>query len=326
MGINGLLAISVLQGAASLLLFLLYLLLYASCPERFFRYWLAGWLLNILAAVCTLVPKSWGGGSLQSVGIELSFGASLFFLATIFQYIGQKRALHYLWPAGALAVGIVAMGFTGIPVLAGVRWAARPAEATVSLAAGWLLWRAMGRARGYGAVLLAAPLLLRGLHMLDRGSWAELPEVQIRIAFDALFSVAAGVGMAVLVLEGARARTEDLNAKLGRLTLMTTAATETLSIPDVLEKALAHLTESLGVSHGFIRLLEGMGEAAQLVLRAAVGFREDLRREHNRVPASEPWVRLLFAQESTFFSAAETSDAELRQWLKMEGLAALLVV
>lgn len=326
MEINGLLAISMLQGAASLLLFLLYLLLYASCPERFFRYWLAGWSLNLLAAFCTLVPGSWGGETLQSVGAELSFGASLFFLAAILQYIGRERPLLYLWPAGALGVALLAVGLTGIRVLAGVRWAAWPAESGLYLAAGWLLWRAAGRARGYGAALLAAPLLLRGLHTLDRGSWAALPEIQLRIALDALFSVAAGVGMAVLVLEAARARTEDLNAKLGRLTLMTTAATETLCVDEVLEKVLAHLVESLDVSHGFIRLVEGQGDAAQLVLRAAVGFREDLRREHSRIPASEAWMRLLFAEESTFFSLAETTDPELRQWMKLEGLSALVVV
>jgi two-component system NtrC family sensor kinase len=326
MGFNGLLAISVLQGAASLLLFLLYLLLYPSCSERFSRYWLAGWALNTLVPICTLMPRPWGGESLESVGVELSFGASLFFLATIFQYIGREQPLRYLWPAGALAVALLSIGLTGAAALAAVRWWSRPIEAGLYLAAGWLLWRAAGRAKGYGATLLAAPLLLRGLHTLDRGSWAALPEMQLRMAFDAVLSVAAGVGMAVLLLEAARARTEDLNAKLSRLTLITTAATELLCVDDVLNKVLAHLLESLKTSHGFISLMEGQGEGAQLVLRAAAGFREDLHREHSRLPASEPWVRLMFSEESNFYSLGGTTDPELRQWMKLEGLAALEVV
>ena len=330
MGINGLLAIGVLQGAALLLLFLLYLLLYASCPERFFRYWLAGWSLNLLAALCALAPVVGGGGTLPSVGVELAIGAALFFLASVLQYIGREKPLHYMWTAGALAVAVLTLGLTGIPALGWVNWVARPVEAGLYLTAGWMLWRATepatGRARGYGAALVASALVLRGLHALDQGSWAMLPEVHFRVALDGLFAVAAGAGMALVVLEAARARTEDLNAKLSRLTLMTAAATETLRVEDVLDKVLGQVVESLGVSHGFIRLVEGQGEAAQLVQHAAVGFREDLNRDRNRLPAPEPWMRLLSEEGNKFVSLAGTSDPELRQWMRLEGLAALAVV
>jgi PAS domain S-box-containing protein len=326
MVINGLTAISALHGAAALLLFLLYLLLYSSCAERFFRYWLAGWSLNLFAVVCALTPVFGSGETQEAVGIELALAASLFFFAAIFHYIGREKPLLYLWPLGALGMALLALGLTGVRYLGWVRWAAWPSQAALSLAAGWLLWRAARRTGGYGAAVLAGALLLRGLHALDRGMWGSLPEIHLRMVLDSFFAVTAGAGMALVVLEAAKGRTEDLNAKLSRLSLMTAAATETLRVDEVLEKVLSQLVEGLGVSHGFIRLVEGQGETAHLVIRAAVGFHEDLLRERSRLPASDPWVRLLLEEKNPYLSFAETTDPEARQWMKLEGLTALVVV
>ena len=66
--------------------------------------------------------------------------------------------------------------------------------------------------------------------------------------------------MVVVVLEGARSRTVELNEKLRRLTLLTTASMQTLSVQEVLDRVLADLVKSLGATHGLVRLLEGEGD------------------------------------------------------------------
>jgi two-component system NtrC family sensor kinase len=326
MNMNGLLAIAILHGAASLLLLLLYLLLLRSCPERFFRYWLIGWTLGFMAAASPFLPGHWSTQTLQSLGVELAFGSALFFLAAIFEYIGKERPLHYLWPIGAVVVIIVALGLTGINGMAWLGGAAWPFEAGLYLAAGWLLWRSVGRTRGYGAALLAGALILRGLHTMDRPGWPALPEIQFRMAIDALLAMACGVGITTMVLESARARTEALNVKLSRLTRMTAAAMASTRIEGLLELILAQLVESLELSHAAIRLLEGEGDAAQLVQRAAVGVPLELLNEQKRIAASESWVRALFAQESNVVLFAEARDSALKQWMKEARLAALVVV
>jgi len=50
----------------------------------------------------------------------------------------------------------------------------------------------------------------------DRPNWPASPSFLTRVAFDDLLGVALGIAMIVLVLEGARARNEELNAKLRR--------------------------------------------------------------------------------------------------------------
>ena len=91
------------------------------------------------------------------------------------------------------------------------------------------------------------------------------------LRFDHLLLVAIGVAMVVLVLESARARSEELNDKMRRLTLLIAASTQTLSVKEVLDQVLGHLVESLGATHGLVRLAEGQGDAAQLMARASVG-------------------------------------------------------
>jgi cysteinyl-tRNA synthetase len=54
-----------------------------------------------------------------------------------------------------------------------------------------------------------------------------------------------------------------------RLTLLTTASTQTLSVQEVLNQVIGHLVESLGATSGLVRLIEGEGKSAQLIVRAA---------------------------------------------------------
>src|SRR5437879_12463301 len=97
--------------------------------------------------------------------------------------------------------------------------------------------------------------------------------------------------MVVVVLEGARTRTEELNDKMRRLTLLTAASTQTLSVQEVIDRVLANLVESLGATHGIIRLIEGEGKSAQLTVRACVGLAEGCVARHAKIPVAESWVQ-----------------------------------
>ncbi len=70
--------------------------------------------------------------------------------------------------------------------------------------------------------------------------------------------------MVVVVLESARGRTEEINDKMRRLTLLTAASTQTLSVDEALAGVLKHLVDSVGGTHGLVRLLETQGSASVL--------------------------------------------------------------
>jgi len=127
--------------------------------------------------------------------------------------------------------------------------------------------------------------------------------------------------MAVLVLESARARSDELNDKMRRLSLLTAASTQTLSVREVLEQVLGHLVESLGATHGIVRLLEGERSAAQLVARASVGFQQTYLKTHERVAVSEPWVQRVLQKDCLYLRSDEEVDAKERSRMEESGVS-----
>src|SRR5262249_20907026 len=155
-------------------------------------------------------------------------------------------------------------------------------------ATGSLLWRSVGKA--HGKYLLSALFILSAIHGIDRPHWPTSPFFLMRVAFDDLLGVALGIAMIVLVLEGARTRNEELNAKLRRLTFLAAASTQTLSAKEFLGSILKHVVESVSASHGLVRLLEGEGAKAKLVIHAAVGFQEGYLKQHRAISVEENWA------------------------------------
>src|SRR5260370_27363280 len=107
---------------------------------------------------------------------------------------------------------------------------------------------------------------------MDYPLWLVSPLFLLRVAFDHLLVVALGIAMVVVALEGARTRSEELNDKMRRLTLLTTASTQTLSVQEVIDQVLSHLVESLGATHGLVPLKEGEGNSAQMVALPSTRF------------------------------------------------------
>jgi two-component system NtrC family sensor kinase len=323
----GILAIAFFEASAAVILLVLYFLLNRGFRHRFFRFWLAGWTLYTAHGLAQLIYLWRGGGqSLRFLSLELCFAAILLMAAACMEYAGRRRWVSWIWPAAAAGAVVMAMRAIWFPESVAVQWAAAAFRCAPFLAAGWILLRHPRREALYGSRLLAAPLLLHALHSIDSGFWIGQSAYLFRAAFDGLLDVTIGVAMAVLILESAHSRTEQLNEKLRRLTMLTTAASHTCNVNEVLTQALKHLAESLEASHGVVHLLEGKGPSSALVLRASVGFSEPFAAHRNRIPLSEPWVRRVLDQQTPFLSLADTEDPEIRAWMLEEGLSTLVLV
>jgi PAS domain S-box-containing protein len=325
---QGLLAITFFEASAFSILLFLYLVLYRDMPARFLRLWLAGWALFTAYGAAQIVYVVRGGLTERVAMLECHMAGLVLFLAVVLVYTGRERWLACLWPLAAL--GALWVGFGERTQILGqlvrVTWPTAVLESAILLTAGWILWRYARPRSGHGAVLLAAALLLGGLHGLDQPLWGTQPIFLLRVAFDDLLELALGIAMAVLVLETARVRTEDLNDKLRRLTLITAASTQTFNVDDVLSEVLRHLVESLNASHGLVRLLAGEGDSAQLVIRASVGFTESFLEKHACISANEPWARKVLQQNAPFLSYEDERHPEVRQRMEAESISAMILV
>jgi PAS domain S-box-containing protein len=320
---QGLLAIDFFQVTALIVLLVLFLLLRRDQPGGYFRLWLGGWICLTVSSFLELglILRQAPGLHLATIATQVI--AILLFLSVVTQLTlgGARRN----WPVFPLATAILAGVYyversTPAPYFGRIHWETSALESVVFLWAGWLLWRSRALHKGHGAKLLAGALLVSGLHGMDRFQWPLHPVFLLRVAFDHLLSVFVGIAMVVLVLESARARSEELNDKMRRLSLLTAASTQTLSVREVLEQVLGHLVQSLGATHGIVRLLEGEGSAALLVAKASVGFQQAYLTKYERIALSEPWVQQVLQKDCLFLRVNEEVDAKERARMEESGV------
>lgn len=312
---QGPLAIDFFQVTGLIVLLVLFLLLRRDQPGGYFRLWLAGWICLTVSSFFELGVILREGPEFHLATIATRVIALLLFLSSVMQF--TNRGARRNWPVFPATTAILAGIYyvervTQAPYFGKIHWQTAALESVVFLWAGWLLWRSPAASKGHGAKLLAAALLVSGLHGMDRFQWPLHPVFLLRVAFDHLLSVFVGIAMVVLVLESARARSEELNDKMRRLSLLTAASTQTLSVREVLEQVLGHLVESLGATHGIVRLLEGEGSAARLVARASVGFQQAYLTKYERIALSEPWVQKVLQKDCLFLRVSEDVDAKER--------------
>ncbi len=321
----GYLGIAFFEATAILILLVLYLLLYRSLPERFFRLWVAGWVFYAGFGASQFLYR-WQLGEIQRLVMsELLFAASIFCLASAMAYAGHHRHLRWLWMPAVAGGVLLALPSVWQPE-GPAPWAAAGLQAGAFLVTGWYLWRCAQSRPGFGPTLLGAAFLLRGLHWIDHPSWAGQPLYSLRLSLDGLFEVAMGIAMVVVVLENTRNRAEVLNSKLRKLTLITTASTQTLRVDDLLNEVVKYLVESLQATHGLVRLLEVAHREPELVLRASTGFSQAFIEQRARVRASEPWARRVLENEAPFIAYPDAPDPEVRKWMASERLCALVLV
>jgi PAS domain S-box-containing protein len=321
-----LLAVAFVEASAATTLLVVFSLLAGDFPARVFRYWLTAWTLYAALEDMRVFLLWHGGRSYPALESSLSLLAASFFLAGIVECINQGKHLKYLWSWVLIGTVIVVLLYTLAKEPIAAAWSESSLEFILYVGAGWILWRSQERHKGFGWKLLAATLILRGLHTADRPDWAFQTFGIFRTAFQGMLGISIGVDMAVLVLEAARTRTDDLNEKLRRLAVITAASTQSPRVQEALDNVLEHVVESLGASHGIVFLSEGAGDATSLVPKASVGFGERTLKLCARVDAEEPWVRRVLQQDSPFVSYGDSRDVGLNRWTEAERLGALLLV
>jgi PAS domain S-box-containing protein len=320
---QGLSAIAFFETTAFLILLVLFVLLRKDHPTRFLAIWIAGWSLITLKAIFELTRTADEAPQLRLARILLLVIVNFLFLKAVIGLVSatRKAPSFLMWPGSlALIVAIVYLESRPVAGVPHITWFTSTIIACTSLAAGWILWTSSRNAKGHGARLLAGLFMLAGLHGLDRPLWLQSPLFLLRIAFDHLLAVALGIAMVVLVLERARARTDELNDKLRRLSLLTASSTQTLSVREVLDLVLVNVVGSLGVSHGIVRLVEGDGNSAKLAVRAAVGFDEDYLAKNKHIPANGTWGQRVLKEDFAVMKIADETDQQERERMVATGI------
>ena len=326
---QAMLGIAFFEATALIILLVLFLLFRRDQQAGHFRFWLTGWCCLTFSALCevTVLIRPFTGLGVASILGQAA--ALILFLVAVLHYAAasERRIWSPLPLIGLLLVVVYAIERKGQrQVVTSLHWETAIFESVVCLAAGWLMWKSEKARRSHGAQLLAGIFLLKGLHGLDYPLWVDSPLLLLRVAFDHFLGVALGIAMVVVVLEGARTRSEELNDKMRRLTLLTAASTQTLSSLEVIEQVLSHLVESLGATHGVVRLKEGEGNTAQLVAHAWVGFDEAFIGRNRKISAMEPWSLRVLRGECQFVQSEEEWDPLARKRVDEAGLKALVTL
>ncbi len=325
---QGLLGIAFFEATASIILLVLFLLFRRDHHAGYFRFWLAGWFCFTFSSLCelTLLIRQLPGLGLASI-LAQAAALILFLVAVVHCSAGSERRIWSAVPLiGLILAAIYYFERQGPQQISSLHWETAIFETVICLLAGWLMLRSEMARRSHGAQLLAGIFLLSGLHGLDRPLWLNSPLFLFRAAFDHFLGVSLGIAMVVVVLEGARSRSEELNDKMRRLTLLTAASTQTLSVQEVIDQVLSHLVESLEATHGIVRLREGEGSSAQLVVRASVGFDHSYLTRYARLSAMEPWAQHVLKGECQFLQSNEEWDPTARKRVDEAGLKTLVTL
>ena len=325
---QGLLGIAFFEATAFIILLVLFLLFRRNHHAGYFRFWLAGWCCFTFSSLCevALLIRQLPGLNPASV-LAQAAALLLFLVAVVHCSAGSERRRWSPVPLmGLILVAIYYTERSGPQQVASLHWETAIFETVVCLLAGWMMWRSDLARRSHGAQLLAGIFLLSGLHGLNRPLWRDSPLFLLHVAFDHILGVALGIAMVVVVLEGARSRSEELNDKMRRLTLLTAASMQTLSVQEVIDQVLSHLVESLGATHGIVRLKEGEGSSAQLVVRAAVGFDQSYLTRYAKLSATQPWAQRVMKGECEFLQSEDEWDPTARKQVDEAGLKALVTL
>jgi PAS domain S-box-containing protein len=324
---QGLQAIAFFEATACLTLLVLFIHLKRDNAATFYKLWLLGWVCLTLSSFSELAMFLGMSPAFRAAVSGANMAALVLFLASIAQLTGASNRLHWpvIWLAGLLALTTCyyeskGKGWTQW------RWETAILQSAICLGAGWLLWRATRTSHGHGAKLLAGSFLLLACNTLDRPQWGAEELHLFRFAFDHFLNASLGIGMIVLLLESARTRTEEISEKMRQFTLLTATGSQSLALPELLQRVLAQITGSLNTSYGIIRLLEGKGEAKEFVARASVGFSEQYLKQHERFPLSEPWLREVLQNDYRISLFEDEKEAKIRRNMAEAGLTQLVTV
>lgn len=326
-GADELFALIFVKVCAFLTLLALYHYLYRQLRTRMMRLWIGGWVIFTLCAITEMVAPVQSANLIWAAMEGLSFVAFAFFLASSFEFSRPGRGSKSMWfsvSIGALAVAVISLATANAGYSAA--WIPNLIDGILLLLAGWGFLKSRTLRESNGASFLGATLVLFALDVLNRAAWIAQPVSRVHAATSSLLQIGAGLGMVVLAMDIARSRIEDLNAKLQRLTLITAASTQSLDVSTVMNSVLKQLVESLGATHGIVRMLKGSGETSELSVEAAIGFSEDYLRTRHSIPAQEDWMAALLEQRKPYVVVDPSVSDALRAHMDHEKLSVVVLV
>ncbi len=321
---QGLQGIAFFEATACLTLLVLFVHLMKDNSGAFYKLWLFGWVSLTLSAFSELALFFAPYPLLHIVVDGTSMAAFVLFLASIVQFSSTNSRLYWptLWLSGLL--GLVTCYYESkAKDWMETRWETAILQSVICLGAGWLLWRSTRRNSGHGAKLLAGAFTLLALNNMDRPMWTHEEVHLFRFAFDHFLNASLGIGMIVLLLESARARSEEISEKMRQFTMLTASSSQSVSINELLQKVLAQITGSLGATHGLIRLLEDQGDARDFVVRASIGFTENYLKQ---LMLSRPWAPELPAESYRISQFENEKDPKIRRSMADAGIAQLITI
>ncbi len=325
--IQGLQGIAFFEATACLTLLVLFVHLRRDNSATFYRLWLLGWICLTLSSFSELALLSGYSPLLRLVITGAGVAALMLFLTAIVQFTVISHRPYWSVLSLSVVLSLTACYYESkITGFGETRWETTILESAICLVAGWLLWRVSHTSAGHGTKLLAGAFTLLGLNSLDRPSWSHQDWYLLRFAFDHFLNASLGIGMIMLLLEAARARSEEISKKMQQFTMLTASSSQSVSLPELLQKVLQQITTSLNTSQGMLRLLEGKGDAAEFVVRASVGFTEGFLKQYQRVNLHSPWVQeaLQASCRITFFE--EEKDVQSRRKMAEAGITQLVSV
>jgi PAS domain S-box-containing protein len=324
---QGLQGISFFEATACLTLLVLFIHLKRDNATAFYKLWLFGWISLTLSSFSELALTFTPNSALQIAAVGAGVAAFSLFLASILQLtLGENRLyIPMLWLAGVLTL-ITCSYQRGRLHHPEAAWEVSILSSVLCLASAWLLWRAPAVSRGHGAKLLAGAFTLLGLNNIDRPQWTVEELHLIRFAFDHFLNASLGIGMIVLLLEAARVRTVELSEKMRQFTMLTASSSQTVSLPELLQKVLHQILGSLNTGNGLIRLLEGKGEASEFVIRASLGFSDEFRKQNDRLSLQNPWIQEALKENYRVTRFDEERDLKIRRSMAEAGLSQVVSV
>ena len=324
---QGLQGIAFFEATVCLTLLVLFVHLRRDNSGDFYRLWLFGWIALTLSSFSELAMFYQPHWLFQVVFSAAGAAALALFLASIVQYtMAQSRLYWPMWwltalmalTAGYYQRKVTRWGETG--------WETAILDSVICLSAGWILWRASSPKSGHGGKLLAGAFALLGLNNLDRPQWTHEEIHLLRFAFDHFLNAGLGIGMIVMLLESARARSEEISEKMRQFTMLTASSSQSVSLPELLQKVLRQITGSVNASHGVVRLLEGKGDTGEFVVCASVGFSENYLKQHRRLSINGAWIQEVLREEYRVARFEDEQNVKVRRNMAEAGITQLITV
>jgi len=324
---QGLQGIAFFEATVCLTLLVLFVHLKRDNSGAFYRLWLLGWIGLTFSSFCELVMFYGQFARLHVLVSGMGVAALVLFFASVVQLtVSQNRLyLPMLWLTAVMAL-VTCYYESKSADWSETRWETSLLASATCLCAGWVLWRASNAKRGHGAKLLAGAFTLLGLNNLDRPQWMHQDVHLLRFAFDHFLNASLGIGMIVMLLESARARTEEISEKMQQFTMLTASSIQSVGLKELLQKVLGQIASSLGATHGTVRVLEGKGDTAEFVVCASVGFSENYLNANRRLPLNASWVQEVLKEEYRVSRFEGEKDLKLRHTMAEAGITQLITV